>query len=103
MLVVCRHLFIVVFDEESSIARPYAAIKYTLNEDAKGEFFDFVLTADNMQVMNPMDALPKLIRIKARLNSSGSAEKHGGADLKGEISDVPIGSSHIRINIDQKS
>jgi hypothetical protein len=99
-----EYLFLTLFDEDSPMPMPYAAIKIRLaKERKKGIFYKFILTADNMQLMQPQEnRLPKFFRIKARLDISGQGGTDKPGDLIGEQLHVPYGSENIHIEISQK-
>ena len=84
------HLFIVLFDQESKMPMPYAAVRYRLQpeSDFTGDFFSFFLTEQNTQIMNPGLPKPKKLRVKARLDRDGTAGPDQLGDLTGEISDI---------------
>lgn len=93
-----RTLFIVVYDEDSPMPMPYGAIKYSLSSDATGAFKSFVLTKDNLQIMNPNAAkLPKRLRIKARLDKNGQGGMDQAGDLIGDLKGVALGQSGLKI------
>ena len=95
-----RTVFIVVYDEESPMPMPWAAIKETLSKDAEGDFLKFILTKDNMQQMNPNShKLPQKIRIKARLDRDGQGGVDQPGDLTGSISGVSTGAEGLVIPI----
>jgi len=97
-----RTVFIVVYDEESQMPMPYAAIKEQISEDPKGQFIDFVLTKDNMQLMNPNNhKIPNRIRIKARLDRNGLGGMDQPGDLTGAKEHVAVGSEGVLITIDK--
>lgn len=93
-----RTVFIVLYDEESPAPMPYAAIREVISKDASGEFLNFVLTKDNMQIMNQQShKTPSKLRIKARLDRSGTAGMDQPGDITGEISGVSAGSEGLKI------
>ena len=73
-----RTLFLTVFDAADPKPMPYGAIRYKLDDDARGEFHSFTLTPDNLRAMQPGSPVPAQLRIKARLDTTGQ----GGAVLE---------------------
>lgn len=97
-----RTVFIVIYDEESPAPMPYAAIREVLSEDASGEFLNFILTKDNMQIMNQQShKTPSKLRIKARLDRSGTAGLDQPGDIVGELSGVSAGAEGLKIVLDR--
>ena len=80
---------------------PYGAIRWPLKQDPKGSFYSFTITKDNLQVMRPSHRIPKTLRIKARLDRSGTAGMDAPGDLTGEIIPVKTGSTGVRITINK--
>lgn len=97
-----RTLFIIVHDEESKMPMPYGAIKVTLDEDAKGSFYHFKLTQDNLRVMNPSATPPKSLLLKARLDLDGQGGRAQPGDLIGELTSVPFGKDDLTLTINSK-
>lgn len=97
-----RTLFIIVYDEDSPMPMPYGAIKISLTEDARGSFYHFKLTRDNLKVMNPSAPAPKSIRLKARLDLDSQGGRAQPGDLVAERANIPFGSVGVELNIDQK-
>lgn len=97
-----RTVFIIIYDDESNAPLPYAAIRKVLDQDPSGTFLDFLLTKDNMQIMNQSQAgPPKKIRIKARLDRGGTAGADEPGDIVGELSGVDIGTEGVRIHMNR--
>ena len=97
-----RTVFIVLYDDENPTPMPYAAIREAINEDARKSFLNFVLTKDNMQIMNPAgEGFPKKLRIKARLDRSGAAGTDQPGDITGELKGVGNGARGLRIVLNQ--
>ncbi|MFK7824230.1 MAG: hypothetical protein AB8G05_08735 [Oligoflexales bacterium] len=96
-----RTLFIVLYDTANPAPMPYGAIRMNLAGDAKGSFHKFVITKDNLQVMRPSHRIPKTLRIKARLDRSGTAGMDAPGDIVGEILPVKTGSTDVRITINK--
>jgi hypothetical protein len=97
-----RNLFIVVYDQDNPAPMPYGALRVQLAEAPSGTFHHFVLTRENLTVMAGKQAgnLAHL-RIKARLTNSGFIGQDGTGDLYGEVSDVALGGSDVRLLIDK--
>lgn len=104
-----RTLFIILHDEQSAMPMPMGASRVKLYKDAEGQFYTFVLTKESMQMMGRTmggdnggdNASPKTIRLKARLDTDGSAGMDQPGDLVGEVSGVPFGATGIHIKIDR--
>ncbi len=93
-----RTLFIIVYDADSPRPMPYGAMKVTLKDDAKGSFYSGDLTTENVQTMGG-GAVPKNIRLKARLDKDGSAGMDSPGDLVGLVEKVKAGDkTEIKIN-----
>lgn len=96
-----RTLYIIVRDAESQIPMPWGALVTTLQEEPKGKVYSFILTRDNLRIMNPSAQPPKNIQIKARLDLDGM----GGADMPGDIvglaESVPFGSESVKIELNE--
>lgn len=95
-----RTLFVIVFDQDSPMPRPWGAMKVDLKADAKGTIYKGDLTTDNTMVMaGPGSPIPKKLRFKARLDKNGSADPDQAGDAIGTILDVaPGGSTKILID-----
>ncbi len=92
-----RTLFVIVYDAESPRPMPFGAIKIDLKEDAKGTFYTGELTTDNVQTMGG-GAVPKNIRLKARLDKDGSAGMDSAGDITGQIEKAKAGDK-LKIKI----
>lgn len=92
-----RTLFLIVYDADSPRPMPYGAIKIDLKEDAKGKFYTGELTTENVQTMGG-GAVPKNIRLKARLDKDGSAGMDSPGDLTGQVDKAKAGDS-VKIKI----
>lgn len=97
-----RTLYITVFDANSPMPMPYGAMRTEIDNDAEGQFFDFLLTKENLQIMNPSSPFPQTLRIKARLDKDGIGGQDQPGDLTGEQNDIAVGSDSVRIQIDKK-
>lgn len=103
-----RILYLVVYDADSPMPMPYGAMKERLEEDAvSGEFFDFMITKEKLQVMMARDdpmamaAHPKNIRVKVRLDKDGLAGMDQPGDLTGSTGPMAFGAENVTIKIDQ--
>lgn len=94
-----RVLFITIFDADSPMPMPYGAQKVHISKNAAGQFYSFVLTKENIMIMNPQLPLPKKIRIKARLDLDGTAGMDKPGDLTGEVGPIDVGSTAAQITI----
>lgn len=92
-----RTLYVIVYDADSPRPMPWGAIKVDLKEDAKGAFYKGDLTTDNVQSMGG-GAVPKNIRLKARLDKDGSAGMDSAGDLTGQVEKVKVGDK-VKIKI----
>lgn len=78
---------------------PLGAFRKTLSSDAKGAFYDFVLTKDNMQRMMGDAEFPSEFKLKARLDRDGSAGPDQPGDLVGDVFPVKLGQEGVEIRI----
>lgn len=97
-----RTVFVTIFDADSGMPMPYGAMRETLGTDPAGKFLEFTLTPERMQLMNPSAPLPKMLRIKARLDRDGLGGMDQPGDLVGEVTRVALGSTGVAIAIDRK-
>ncbi len=97
-------LFITIFDADSQMPMPFGALRTTLSGAviAGTTLYEFVLTPDNTQLMNPNAPLPKRLRLKARLDQDGQGGSDQSGDLFGVQNDVSLGQEHVVIKIDQQ-
>ena len=65
---------------------PYGAQKITLTETPSEQVTSFILTQDNVQVMQPNMPAPKKLTLKARLDLDGT----GGKDKPGRGEDQQL-------------
>lgn len=98
-----RTLYIVVYDADSQMPMPFGAMKERLNADAhNGEFFDFMITREKLQVMGGADVpAPKHMRLKVRLDKDGLAGMDQPGDLIGSVENVAFGSDRVNVTIDK--
>jgi len=96
-----RTLFLIVSDPKSPRPMPYGAKKIELEKDASGKFYKFEITTANLMTMGQHAAVPKQIRLKARLDKDGSAGMDQPGDIVGISSSLELGSSDINIVLDQ--
>lgn len=97
-----RNLFIVVYDQDSPSPMPYGALRVPLTSAPQGTFHHFILTKENLSVMAGKQAGHlTLLRIKARLSSSGFIGQDSQGDLWGEVTDVPLGATQVVLVIDR--
>lgn len=95
-----RTLYLVVHDPNSPMPMPFGAVRETLAEDAKaGEFFDFFITKEKLQMMNPQAPYPLTMRLKVRLDRDGLGGTDQPGDLRGEATSLPIGQQGVVVEI----
>jgi hypothetical protein len=87
-----RRLFIIVRDAESPMPMPWGALDVTLSADPSGDVYSFILTRDNLRIMNQGGPLPKKLSLKARLDLDGIAGLDEPGDIVGSIGPVDFGS-----------
>ncbi|MBC7658551.1 MAG: hypothetical protein H7249_02495 [Chitinophagaceae bacterium] len=92
-----RTLFVIVYDADSPRPMPYGALKVDLKADAKGTFYTGDLTSENIQTMGG-GAVPKNLRLKARLDKDGSAGMDAAGDLVGSAEKIKAGDK-VKIKI----
>ena len=97
-----RTLYITVFDQGSPMPMPYGAMRERLSEDPKGQFLEFAITKERLQIMRPNAPLPKTMRIKARLDIDGLGGTDQPDDLTGEVRDVAFGTEQVEVMINTK-
>jgi hypothetical protein len=95
-------LFITLFDANSPRPMPYAAMRERISGPIQGQFFNFMITPERIQVMNPSAQVPKSFRIKARLDRDGQGGMDQSGDLTGELDGVPLGAQDVAITIGQE-
>lgn len=95
-----RTLYLVIYDENSPRPMPFGARKITLKKDASGQFMDFKLTRNNVQIMGGGAKLPTKIRLKARLDQDGSAGMDQAGDLVGQVKGLKLGQKDVKLLID---
>ncbi len=96
-----RTVYIIVKDPASAMPMPYGAMSTTLSNDPKGVVMSFMLTKDNLRIMNASADHPKTITIKARLDMDGMGGADSAGDIVGIVENIPWGSRDIQINLDQ--
>lgn len=96
-----RTVYIIVKDPASAMPMPYGAMSTTLSNDPKGSVMSFMLTKDNLRIMNATADHPKTITIKARLDMDGMGGADSAGDIVGIVENIPWGSRDIQINLDQ--
>ncbi len=94
-----RTLFITVFDAKSPRPMPYGAMKVDLSKDAAEQVFQGSLDTDKVRPMGGGE-VPKLLRIKARLDKDGGAGPDATGDLVGVVNEVQAGGK-VTITIDK--
>ena len=94
-----RTLFITVFDAKSPRPMPYGAMKVDLSKDAGEQVYKGNLDTD---IVRPMGGgeVPKLLRIKARLDKDGGAGPDSSGDLVGVVNEIQAGAK-VTITIDK--
>lgn len=92
-------LYISLYDADSPMPRPYAAIKIALDKGAaKGTIYRGSLNTGNVTVMG--GAQPKAFRVKAKLDKDGAAGPDAAGDLVGIIEKVVVGAATV-VTIDK--
>jgi len=97
-----KTLFIIVRGPEMPM--PIGAARKELStpvSTANGVVYDFVLTKEFLQMMQPDQALPPKITIKARLDVDGQGGPDMPGDLVGETRDVALGANEVQVLIDR--
>ena len=94
-----RTLYIIVRDAESPMPMPWGALVTTLQEDPKGRVYSFLLTRENLRIMNPGAEPPKNLQLKARLDMDGMGGADTQGDIVGLIKSVPFGTQNIEIQL----
>ena len=94
-------LFLIVYDADSQMPMPYGAVKERLDADAvkAGWVYDFYITKEKIQTMQPDAPAPQRLRIKARLDRDGSAGPDQPGDLAGEALGVALGEQNVTLAI----
>lgn len=96
-----RTLYIIVRDADSPMPMPWGALSITLSGEPQGEIYSFILTRENLSIMNSAAEPPKRLNIKARLDMDAL----GGADMPGDITgvknDLPFGSRDVTIELSE--
>lgn len=92
-------LYLVLYDANTGRPMPYGAVRENVAENPQGEFFQFVITQEKLQVMSPNSRVPHHFRIKARLDRDGLGGVDQPGDLVGEIDSVAYGSANVEITI----
>ena len=85
---------------KSKVKMPYGAIRIKLNSPPKGQFYNFLITKDNLQIMQPDSQPPAVINLKARLSLKDTVETRG-YQLSGQLENVNIGTKNLSITINE--
>ncbi|NRA66364.1 MAG: hypothetical protein HRU19_17895 [Pseudobacteriovorax sp.] len=86
-----KTLFLIVFGDQ--IPMPYGAMKIRLKEPLSSDNpVEFRLTKERLQLMNESRPLPRILRVKARLDRDGIAGPDQPGDIVGFLDDVPVGA-----------
>lgn len=96
-----RTLYIIVRDAESPLPMPWGALITTLQEEPKGDVYSFVLTRDNLRIMNPGAEPPKKLQLKARLDMDGMGGPDMAGDIIGSKTDIPFGSRDVILELSE--
>ena len=95
-----RTLFLVLYDLDSPMPMPFGAVKETLDKDVTpGDFYDFMITKEKIQMMNPQAPQPQRFRLKVRLDRDGMGGQDQPGDLVGQVTDIAFGKSDVRVEI----
>jgi hypothetical protein len=93
-------LFLVLYDQDSPMPMPFGAVKERLEKDAEaGDFYEFFITKEKLQMMNPDAPMPANFRVKVRLDRDGMGGMDQPGDLVGETRDVALGEGAARVEI----
>lgn len=96
-----RTLYVVALPDDGG-RMPLGAARFNVPEDARGQFTNFVLTPETMQMMpgsGGQGSLPTTFKIKARLDTDGSGGMDQPGDLVGETTGIRLGSREVSITI----
>lgn len=94
-------LYLVIYDAESPMPMPYGAVRESVPANDPKEI-DFLITQEKLQVMNPGRPMPKVLRVKARLDLDGVAGMDQAGDLVGEAENVAFGTTDAKITINKR-
>lgn len=114
-----RTLYIVALPADGG-RMPLGAARFTVKDDAQGDFVRFALTPETMTMMpgamrramgesatgndangNDTSGMPGKFTVKARLDADGAGGMDQPGDLVGVATDVTLGSREVAITIDQ--
>ncbi len=93
-------LFITVLSNESPM--PIGAMRVAVAPTAPGHLYEFVLTKENLRVMNPDAPLPQSFRLKARLDVDGQGGTDQVGDIVGSAENVQLGQEGLEISLRQR-
>jgi hypothetical protein len=79
---------------------PYGAQKIPLSQNPEAVVARFILTKDNLQLMNPNAPVPSILKLKARLDLDGTGGKDKKGDLTGMLSNIKLGTQDLSLAID---
>ncbi len=97
-----RTLFFIVYDADSPRPMPFGAVKETISDDARsGSFFQFMITKEKLNLMQPDLPPPTNIRLKVRLDRDGQGGMDQAGDLTGGIDTVAFGSNGLQVKLDK--
>ena len=91
-------LFITVLRPDAPM--PVAAMRTTIGS-VESDLYNFVLTKESMQVMQPGMPWPEEFRVKARLDVDGQGGPDSPGDLVGTLDGVKLGARDIVVKIDR--
>jgi hypothetical protein len=95
-----RTLFIIAAGPDRPM--PLGALKKTLDHDAEGTVYEFVLTKESMMMMpGGQGGMPPEFKLKARLDKEGVAGPDKSGDLTGEVYPVKLGQEGVEIRINR--
>jgi len=94
-------LYIIVRDGSNPSPMPIGAARKRLSSSPEGSFYNFVLTREFLQLMVPDASLPPTLSIKARLDFDGEGGADTVGDLVGEVGNIHLGASGVRIDINR--
>jgi hypothetical protein len=97
-----KTMFLVIYSQDPAKPMPLAIVKEPVNVTSSGKIRKFSITPDKLQRMMSNDPIPKVFKLKARLDRDGLGGPDKPGDITAVLNNVEFGREDVQINFDTK-
>lgn len=97
-----KTIFLVIYSQNPDQRMPLAIVREPINISSSGLIRKFSITPEKLQRMMSNDPIPKVFKIKARLDRDGMGGPDKPGDIVSVLENVEFGSEDVKILFETK-